>query len=69
MESIVLGGKLQASDSIRLHDDSRTEMLVTTNDSRIRAISMADFSLSMKFKGATNTQMQIFGRYCSLFCH
>ena len=45
-------------------DPSGTELLVTTNDSRIRAISMADFSLSMKFKGATNTQMQIFGRYC-----
>lgn len=35
------------------------ELLVTTNDSRLRLIHMDDFCLSCKFKGNTNESMQI----------
>ena len=35
------------------------QLLVTTNDSRMRLFRLEDFSPLQKFKGATNSQMQI----------
>eukprot|EP00592_Proboscia_alata_P007568 CAMPEP_0194363800 /NCGR_PEP_ID=MMETSP0174-20130528/11653_1 /TAXON_ID=216777 /ORGANISM="Proboscia alata, Strain PI-D3" /LENGTH=1043 /DNA_ID=CAMNT_0039137453 /DNA_START=45 /DNA_END=3179 /DNA_ORIENTATION=+ len=35
------------------------QMLVTTNDSRIRLFALDDYSLICKYKGATNSSMQI----------
>ena len=35
------------------------EMLVTTNDSRCRLISLDDFSMTFKYGGLRNNNMQI----------
>ena len=35
------------------------QMLVTTNDSRIRLFALDDYSLICKYKGAPNSSMQI----------
>ena len=36
-----------------------SQLLVTTNDSRLRLISMDDFSMSFKYKGLVNKSCQI----------
>ena len=40
-------------------NNSGNQLLVTTNDSRIRLINMEDFSMSFKYKGLANKSCQI----------
>ena len=41
------------------------QLLVTTNDSRIRLIKMDDFSMTCKYKGHVNDNMQIEAQFCN----
>jgi WD40 repeat protein len=45
--------------------DGSLQLLVTTNDSRIRLLNMDDFSTACKYKGLVNTQSQICASFSS----
>ena len=52
-------GSAVASGSGRSGRRGAQSLLVTTNDSRIRLCSLKDYTVERKFKGLSNTSMQI----------
>lgn len=58
------GERIQSGGRARKSLNANSQLLVTTNDSRIRLCHLEDYSMLCKYKGLRNKSMQIKASFC-----